>query len=78
MYVQNRADLVLQGPDVRLGARMSSRMAQMSGLRPGCPARRFQISFGAEIFVLGAEMDDSKGKIGEILWMERGKKMGES
>ena len=23
VYVQNRADLVLQGPDVRLGARMS-------------------------------------------------------
>ena len=40
---------------------------------PGCPARRIQISFGAEIFELGAEMDDSKGKIGEILWMEMGK-----
>ena len=56
VYVQNRADLVLQGPDVRLGARMS-------GLRPGCPARRFQISFGAEIFELGAEIDDFGGKI---------------
>ena len=29
--VQNRADLVLQGPVVRLGARMSGPMARMSG-----------------------------------------------
>ena len=29
--VQNRADLVLQEPDVRPGTRMSSPMAQMSG-----------------------------------------------
>ena len=61
--VQNSADLELQEPDVWLGARMSGRMARMSGLRPGCPARRFQISFGAEIFELGAEIDDFVGKI---------------
>ena len=48
----------------------------MSGRGPGCPAQRFQISFGAEIFELGAEMDDSKGKIGEIPWMESGETWG--
>ena len=52
---------------------MGARLCAQAGA--GCPARRFQISFGAEIFELGAEMDDSKGKIGEILWMERGGKL---
>ena len=31
LSVQNRADLVLQEPDVWLGARMSGQMARMSG-----------------------------------------------
>src|SRR6187399_1429230 len=36
-------DFSLQEPDVRPGTRMSGPMARMSGLWPGCPARRFQI-----------------------------------
>ena len=54
--VQNRADFAFQVPDVRLGTRMS-------GLWPGCPARRFQISFGAEIFEFGAELMIPRAKL---------------
>ena len=34
----------------------------MSSLGPGCPARRFQISFGAEIFELGRKWMISEAK----------------
>ena len=63
--VQNRADLVLQEPDVRLGARMSCPMARMSG--PTIPDlnRDFQTR-------LWAEFDDFGGKIDGNSWMESG------
>ena len=60
---------MLQEPDVRLGARMS-------GLRPGCPARRLQISFGASKLDLGAEIDEFGGKIDGLSWMENGDTWG--
>ena len=54
---------MLQEPYVRLGARMSGSMARMTDLWPGCPARRIQISFGAEIFELGAKLMGFRGCI---------------
>ena len=62
----------LQEPDVRLGARMSGLMARMSGLWPRCPARRFQIGIWLRCSIWGLEIDDFRGKIVEISWMESG------
>ena len=50
----------------------------MSGLGPGCPARRFQISIGTSKLDLGAEIDEFGGKIDGISWMESGGKVGKS
>ena len=56
MYVQNRADLVLQGPDVRPDGPDVRPEARMSG--PTIPDRDldFETRFGVE-------MDDFGGKI---------------
>ena len=61
----------LQEPDVWLGARMSSQMARMSG--PTIPGQ--DLDFETRI---GAEIDDFKGKIGEISWMESGENWGKA
>ena len=45
----------------------------MSGLRPGCPARGFQIGIWTSKLDLGAEIDDFGDKIDGISWMEMGK-----
>ena len=50
---------------------MSGSMARMSG--PTIP----DLVWGGN-FRIGAEMDDSKGKIGEILWMEIGERWGKA
>ena len=65
LSVQNRADLALQEPDVRLGARMSGLMARMSG--PTILDR--DLDFETQV---GAEIDDFGGKIGEISWIKSG------
>ena len=70
------------GPEIRdlmsRTARELRSRSRMSGRGPGCLARRIQILFGAEIFELGAEIDDSKVKIGEISWMEGGETWGDA
>ena len=68
---RNLCDFALQEPDVRLGARMSGQMARMSG--PTIPDR--DVDFETRF---GAEMDDFKGKIGEISWMESGETWGDA
>ena len=56
LSVQNRADLVLQEPNVRPGTRMSGPMARMSGLAILDRDLDFETRFGPEI-------DDFEGKI---------------
>jgi hypothetical protein len=69
--VQNRADFVLQEPDVRPDGPDVRPVARMSGAT--IPDR--DLDFESRFW---AEMDDFRGKIEEILWMKVGEKMGES
>ena len=55
------------GPDFRGSVSRTVQIwcsrSRMSGLGPGCPARRFQIGIWTSKLDLGAEIDDFGGKI---------------